>query len=391
MSSPFRRGVRGGPHVMKIAIDIQSLYDPHPSGVGHYVLEVLKAIEPDPGIELVLFSRGQRMVQLDPAITSKPNVRHIHRRIPNKLINPLLSLGIVSLEQLLGEHVDVVWYPNTGYLPRTRAKTVLTVHDLAWFLMPETYNWVHHIRYSLTRARTWIKQATHVVAVSNATKQDVVTQFDRSPEDVTAIHHGLDHKSFSPKVQPTDKTRLQQLGIRHPYLVCIATREPRKNLAGLVEAFNALRSHGHQIDLVLAGGRGWKRKALDNAIEHSAYKQHIHVLGFVADEDRPVLLRGAKALVLPSRYEGFGMQVAEALACGTPVVTSRNSSLPEAGGTSVFTVRAMHQSELVQILNQALRDSNLQPARTQRGIEHARQFTWQECAQQTLDVLKKSL
>lgn len=373
---------------MKIAIDIQSLYDPQPSGVGHYVLEVLKAIEPDPGIELVLFSRGQRTVHLDPAITRKPNVRHIHRRIPNKLINPLLSLGIVSLEQLIGEDVDVVWYPNTGYLPRTRAKTVLTVHDLAWFLMPETYNWVHHIRYSLTRARAWIKRANHVIAVSNATKQDVVARFGRPPSDVSAIHHGLDHKSFSPKVQPTDRTRLQQLGITNPYLVSIATREPRKNLTGLVEAFNALRSHGHQIDLVLAGGRGWKRKELDRAIEQSAYKQHIHVLGFVEDNDRPVLLRGAKALVLPSRYEGFGMQVAEALACGTPVVTSRNSSLPEAGGTSVFTVRAMHQRKLVQILDQALRDSNLQPTRVQRGIEHARQFTWKQCAQDTVNLLK---
>lgn len=374
---------------MKIAIDVQSLYDPKPSGVGHYVLEVLSAVEPDANVELVLFSRGQRVLQLPAQLTHQPNVRHIHRRIPNKIINPLLSLGIVSLERLIDDTVDVVWYPNTGYLPRTRARTVLTVHDLAWHIMPETYNWIHHIRYRITQARTWIKTADHVIGVSESTKRDVMARFDRPASDVSAIYHGIDHKAFHPRKLPDDATRLQRLGLKRPYIVSIATREPRKNLAGLVEAFDALRSRGHQIDLALAGGRGWKRKALDRAIEHSHYRQHIHVLGFVADADRPALLRGATCLALPSRYEGFGMQVAEAMACGTPVVTSRNSSLPEVGGDAVLTVRAMHQNELIQTLDSVLRDSNTQRELNQRGVEQAKQFSWNTCAQETLAVLQQ--
>ncbi len=374
---------------MKIAIDVQSLYDPKPSGVGHYVLEVLSAVEPDANVELVLFSRGQNVLQLPDAVINHQRVRHIHRRIPNKLINPLLSLGIVSLEQLLGESVDTVWYPNTGYLPRTRAKTVLTVHDLAWHIMPETYNWIHHIRYSLTQARKWIKTADHVIAVSRSTKRDVITRFDRQETDVSAIYHGIDHAAFHPRKLADDTTRLQRLGLKYPYIVSIATREPRKNLAGLVEAFDTLRSQGRQISLALAGGRGWKRKAFDRAIDQSPYKQDIHVLGFVPDADRPALLRGATCLALPSRYEGFGMQIAEAMACGTPVVTSRNSSLPEVGGDAVLTARAMHQNELAQALDQLLNGPNTQNMLKIRGVKQSKQFDWHACAKQTLSVLNR--
>lgn len=374
---------------MKIAVDVQSLYDSKPSGVGHYVLEVLSAIELNPGAELVLFSRGSRVLVLPESILKKSHVRHVHRRIPNKLINALIGLGAVSLEQLLGESVDKVWFPNTGYLPRTKARTILTVHDLAWHIMPETYSLMHHIRYRITQARSSIKTAGHIIAASDSTKRDVMSQFNRASDDVSTVHHGVDQQIFHNKVLPSDSTRRQKLGVTKPYILSLATREPRKNLPSLVRAFNRLRSNGHQINLVLAGGGGWKRKALDQAIDQSTYRQHIHVLGFVSDNDRPALLRGAACLALPSRYEGFGMQILEAMACGAPVVTTKNSSLLEVGSDAVLSTRAMNTNELTQTLDRLLYDETLQHELSKRGVNRAKIFNWNSCAMQTIAALEK--
>ncbi|PIR47519.1 hypothetical protein COV06_03650 [Candidatus Uhrbacteria bacterium CG10_big_fil_rev_8_21_14_0_10_50_16] len=374
---------------MKIAIDIQSLYGTTPSGVGHYVLETIQAMHPDEHTQLVFFSRGWKPLALPSSLQLLPHVRHIHRRIPNKLINSAIALGFVSLEHLLGESVDVVWYPNTGYLPRTQIPTVVTVHDLAWVLLSETYNQLHHVRYRITRARTTLQHATKVIAVSDHSQHDLFTAFGRSPQNCKTILHGLDHTQFQERKRPDDTTRKQRLGITHPYLLSLATCEPRKNLVSLVESYNQLRTQGHTEHLVLAGGRGWKRRALDSAINRSPYKQDIHVLGFVDDTDRPALLRGATALVLPSRYEGFGMQITEAMACGTPVITARNSSLLEVGSDAVLSVRAMNANELTQTIDQLLRDPQLQAELRTRGIEQAKQFTWNLCAQETLNYLKQ--
>ncbi|HBU28171.1 TPA: glycosyltransferase family 1 protein [Candidatus Uhrbacteria bacterium] len=376
---------------MKIAIDVQSLYSTTPSGVGHYVLETILAMQPDEHTELIFFSRGFSPLVLPETLRRIPHVRHIHRRFPNKLINGLIALRLVSLEHLLGESVDAVWFPNTGYLPRTTAPTVLTVHDLAWYLIPETYNWMHHVRYRITRARTALHRVTKLIAVSDSTQRDLTLHFGRSSKNSLTILHGLDHDLFQERPRPDDATRRQQLGITQPYLLSLATCEPRKNLPSLVDAFDQLRAQGHHIHLVLAGGRGWKRKALNRAIARSPYKQEIHLLGFVSDADRPALLRGARALVLPSRYEGFGMQIVEAMACGTPVVTSRNSSLLEIGSDAVLSARAMNTNELTQTIDQLLNDSNLQKELHQRGIKRAQTFQWSTCAQQTLDTLIKSV
>ena len=375
---------------MQIAVDIQSLCDPHPSGVGHVVLETLRAWPVDPDVEIILFSIGRRPASLPTDITSRPDVRHVHRRVPSKLINPLRAQGIVSLERLIGCSVDAVWFPNTGYLPRTRAKTFLTVHDLAWALMPETYTWVHHLRYRITRARWWIRRADVIITPSKATRQDVIDLFGREKNDVHVIAHGIDPVSFHHRPLPNDATVRQRLGVRSPYIVSIATQEPRKNLVSLVEAFNELRRRGHHFSLVLAGGRGWKRRALHRAIDQSPYRANITLLDFVDDTHRPALLRGALCLCLPSRYEGFGMQVAEAMACGTPVVTARNSSLLEVGQDAVLFVRSMNVRELTDVLEQVITDPNLRSTLRARGLARAADFSWAATAQSIHTLLTRA-
>ena len=371
---------------MRIAIDIQSICDPRPSGVGHALLETLRAW-PESTDEVILFSIGWRRPQLPFDLAARLTWVHVHRCVPSKLINPLRAMGAVSLEWLIGMPVDAVWFPNTGYLPRTKATVFLTVHDLAWIIMPETYTWVHHIRYRLTRAQWWIRRANHIIVPSQATRDDVVHIFDRDPLMVHIVPHGIDHTAFDARPLPNDATLRQRLGVHSPYILSIATQEPRKNLVSLIEAFNALRSKSQRCSLVLAGGRGGKRRALDRAITASPYRSDILSIGFVRDADRPALLRGALCLCLPSRYEGFGMQVVEAMACGTLVVTACNSSMLEVGQDAALYVRAMNVRELTDVLEQVITDPHLRSTLRTRGLDRAKAFSWIATAKHVHDLL----
>lgn len=373
-------------HTNKIAIDVRSLCSSTPSGVGHCLYEILKEMEPNLETELILFSAGVRPPSIPRSILNREGVHTRHVRMPNKVVNARIASGTLSLENLLGESVDTVWYPNTGFLPITKARKVITVHDLAFHLMKDTYTLKHHVRYRATRAIQSIKQADAIIAISNSTKKDLVSLGVHETK-INNISHGVDHTLFQPRALPQDSTLRQLHHIGKSYLLSIATFEPRKNLESLLEAYTQLRDSGHYIHLVLAGGPGWKRERLDKAIERSPYRRETHTIGYISDEDRPCLLRGATCLVLPSRYEGFGMQILEAMACGAPVVTSRNSSLVEVGDEAVLYTKSMDTEELTHILKEIHENIGLRAELSRRGIKRAQEFNWKKSADKTLNVL----
>lgn len=369
---------------MNIAIDVRSLCSTTPGGVGHYVAEILNAW-PSDSPDVVLFSAGRTPPTLPAAVRSHLHMRLHHVSEPNRIINSRIALGELTLEKLLGHAVDTVWFPNTGFLPATCARRVLTVHDLAFHFMPETYTWKHHLRYRVTRAVSDIRAADTLIAISESTARDVASLSPRG--HIVTIPHGVDHERFSPQPQPDDDAWRQRLGVRTPYIVSIATYEPRKNLVSLVEAFDIIAAHNPELHLVLAGERGWKRSSLEHAIAHAQHRHRIHVLGFVPDDARPVILRGALCLCLPSRYEGFGMQVLEAMACGTPVICANNSSLPEVVGEAAIMIRASDVTQLTRALQELTRDDALRGELAGRGLTRARTFSWHTAAKETLQTL----
>lgn len=369
---------------MRIAIDVQSLYDAAPSGIGQALRETLRHLPSVPDTTYVLFSVGWHPATLPTSVTQRPDVQIVHRAWPCRVLNPLRALGVVSLERLLGQYVDVVWYPNTGYLCRTRARVVLTVHDLSWMILPDTFTFLQRQRYRWTRARSWIRRAHQVLTPSLTTKEDVIDLFGKPAESVHVVAHGVDHERFSHRPLPQDATRRQQLGVQAPYVLVLATQEPRKNIESVLEAFATIKTHGFAHHLVLAGGRGWKYRRFRRAWQRHPFFATIINLGYVSDDDKPALLRGADALCLPSRYEGFGMQVLEAMSCGTPAVVGRGSSLLEVGGTSVLPVRAVDPYALSETLEALLRDPTLQADLRREGPIQAQTFSWSEAAQETV-------
>lgn len=370
---------------MQIAIDVRSLCDAHPSGVGHALYEMLSAW-PESSDTIVLFSCGRRTPRLPRAIVQRPNVRAVHRTAPNKIINALIALRFLSLERIIGTSVDVVWFPNTGFLPRTRARTVVTVHDLAFHLLPSTYTWKHHLRYVITRAIATIKHADDVIAISKSTARDVLSLAPNGR--VHTVLHGVNNDHFTARVQPSDTTWLQRYGVKRPFILFLATIEPRKNVPSLIEAFDTVASTHGTLQLVIAGGRGWKRRSFERALHSAKHRDRIRVVGYVDDRARPALLRQALALCLPSRYEGFGMQILEAMACGTPVVCAHNSSLPEVGGTAPLYVRAMNVRELARALEHILSSSELRTRCRKTGIEQAARFSWKQAAKHIHTIVR---
>jgi len=242
-------------------------------------------------------------------------------------------------------------------------------------------------RWYLDRlTRRSVALAAEVIAVSAATRDDLVRFYGAAPDRIAVVHHGLDHDRFRPIEDPgaLEETR-RRYGIDSPYLLHVGTIHPRKNLTVILRALADLRARGLDVCLALAGGLGWRA---EEVIARGG--EGVRWLGYVAEGDLPALMSGARALVMPSLYEGFGMPVLEAMACGIPVVCSRASSLPEVAGDAALLVDPQDDQAWACTLSRVLRDEDLRASLVSRGLKRAARFTWERCAQETLAVLERA-
>jgi glycosyltransferase involved in cell wall biosynthesis len=198
------------------------------------------------------------------------------------------------------------------------------------------------------------------------------------------VPNGVDLDRFTPEesASGTDAEMLGRLGLRRPYLLHLGTMEPRKGVADLVAAFELLAKGQSDIDLVLAGGEGWKSQPILEAIGRARVSDRIHRLGYVGDEDVPGLLRQARAVVYPSLEEGFGLPALEALACGTPLVTTAGTAMAELAGDSALLVPPGQPSALATAVEAVLTRTDAACAkRREVGIGIAARYSWEACAQ----------
>ncbi len=268
--------------------------------------------------------------------------------------------------------------------PVRRAKTVLQVHDLSFLRTPQ------HAEPSLQRylqqvVPRSVRRADLVLADSQHTKQDLVALLGVAPERIMVVLAGVEARFR----RVTDEAQLEQVrqryGLSQPFILGLGTLEPRKNFAGLISAYAALRARQdtpHQ--LVIGGRKGWLYQGIFDRVAELGLEEQVRFLGFVADEDLPALYTLADVFAFPSFYEGFGIPILESMACETPVVASNASSLPEVVGEAGLMVSPEDTEALAQALGQALRDAPLRRTLISRGQEQARRFTWERAAQQLL-------
>ena len=288
---------------------------------------------------------------------------------------------------------DLLFVPS-HVLPLVHPRcSVATVHDLGFHYYPEAHTLFQNV-YLRWSTRHNARASTLVLADSLATREDLVRYYHLAPEKIRVVYPGRD-ETLTPVTDPTLLAAVRaRYDLQQPYLLYVGTLHPRKNLVRLVQAFARLLSRpaagSPRPLLVLAGQKGWLYAEIDEAVRRLGLEGHVRLPGYVPDEDLPALLSGALAFVFPSLYEGFGLPVVEAMACGTPVVCSRVSSLPEVAGDAALLVDPLEVEAIAAVLARVVGDEGLRRELIERGFERARQFSWQRCARETLDALEEA-
>jgi len=267
-------------------------------------------------------------------------------------------------------------------------RSVVTIHDLGYLYYPQAHRLLDRLYLDLS-TRYNARAATHLIADSSATERDLIERYGTNPDKITVIYPGYDNTVF----QPTrDKEVIEAVKARHgiagDYILFVGTLQPRKNLARLIEAFSNLQYPISNIQLLISGKKGWLYEEIFRRVEELGLEERVVFTDYVPEGDLPALLSGARLFVFPSLYEGFGMPVLEAMACGTPVVCSNTSSLPEVAGDAALLVDPLDVGELAAALARVLDDAELRAELIQRGFEQAKGFSWEKCARETLDVLE---
>jgi glycosyltransferase involved in cell wall biosynthesis len=271
-------------------------------------------------------------------------------------------------------------------LPPTfqRTRTLLTVHDLSFVRDPEAALPVLRAYLNNVVPRS-VARADHVIADSAATRDDLVALYGTPPAKISVLYSGV-NRVFQPVRDPSVLGAVREryrLG-HAPFVLGVGTLQPRKNYARLIQAL--ARQPDPELRLVIAGGKGWLYDSIFAEVERCGLQGRVVFPGFVADEDLPALYSAARVYAYPSTYEGFGLPLLEAYACGTPVVTSTASCLPEVAGDAALLVAPTDVDALAAALHQAASDEVLRARMIARGFERVKAFTWERSARQLLEI-----
>ncbi len=369
---------------MRVAIDCTSAVR-QAAGIGRYTRGLVSALAempdapeltpvfaadavPTPGLLPGALLRGLRRLPLtDHALT----VAWHRLRLP--LWADVLAGG-----------ADIYHSPDFTLPPLLRARGVLTVHDLTFLYYPDCApnGLVDYLSAVVPRS---VRRAKVVLADSESTRHDLIERWGTAPGKVRVVHAGVG-ADFSPVTDPAKRDDVcGRYGLRLPCIVTVGTLQPRKNHLRLVQAFAEVSRTHRDLTLVIAGGSGWQYDEVTAEVGRLELAERVRFTGFVEEADLPALYSIASVFAFPSLYEGFGLPVLEAMACGTPVVTSNASSLPEVAGDAALMVDPEDTAALTDALDRALSDSTLRAGMSRRGLAQAARFSWAAAARSLLD------
>jgi len=286
---------------------------------------------------------------------------------------------------------NVMFIPTAATLPIGPVPAVCTIHDVTPITMPSHAVPVGAMQRVLLKGCARFSRA--IITSSECSKRDIVRLLGVSEDKVVVIHDGCDQSLFN--ADPPDVAALAalraRLGIQRPYLLHHGTIQPRKNLKRLIEAFHLMLENDSNLDfdLVLVGQQGWASDEIMKAAETNRSRGKVILAGVLGDSELAHLIKGASLAVVASLYEGFSLPMVEAMACGVPTVASNTSCLPEISGNALAYFDPLFVEDMASCMHRVLCNSALSHRLRQKGIERARQFTWERCAHETLDVLKK--
>jgi len=367
------------------------------AGLGRYAESLTRALVardpgdgPGPGSEPTygLFYNRERGIEPLPGLEHLPTRTVAMGYKPWRMFVWIGQLARVGFDRLL-PRVSLFHATEHLLLPLRSAPTVITVHDLIFRHLPEHHKPLN--RWYLNLALPlYCQRATHVIAISESTRSDLVAAYGLPPERITVIH-----EAANPRFRPQPPERVaavrRRYGLPERYLLFVGTIEPRKNLTRLLHAFETLHAERLTDALVVVGKRGWLYGDFFAELERSPVREAVILPGFVPDAHLPAVYAGAQALVFPSLYEGFGLPALEGMACGTPVACSDTASLPEVGGDAALYFDPASEDAIVETLRRLLGDDALQDELACRGLKRAARFSLDRVAAETEAVYRAAM
>lgn len=374
---------------MRIAVDASALSTPG-NGIARYVRALLRRMldAESADHDWLLYARSRSVAEglgLDALGARRAQVRH--DALPAN-VGRLLSLASSQPAWLLRDRPDLHWGPAHRlplWLPRRTAR-VVTIHDLCWIKAADT----------MRRSTRWLDArlmpralhaADRIIAVSTTTADDLRRTFPQAAERVVVVHEAADSLPA-----PAPISTLAALGVDAPYVLFVGTLEPRKNLPRLLQAFHRVTSDSAtDVQLVLAGGVGWGDADLAALVRQLKLESRVRLIGMVDDARLATLYRHAQCLAMPSLYEGFGLPLLEALAQGTPVLTSNTASMPEVAGDAAVLVDPLSVESIAEGLGRMLGDPELRARLAAEAPRQAARFSWTRAAEETLRVFEEAV
>lgn len=289
--------------------------------------------------------------------------------------------------EMLFHTPDILFIPAHVFPLIHPKKTLMTVHDVAAYAFPESYNWFERW-YSTWSANYAVQKLWKVIVPSEFTKEELLkTAKNKKQNSIFVVHNGFDEKFLQHSTHEEIESVLKKYSLQKPYLLSIGRLEEKKNTWRIIKAFEILKQKEEfkNYSLVLIGKPGHGYEKVKETLEHSPVKKDILFPGWIGKNDLPALMQGADLFVFPSLYEGFGIPVLEALAAGTPVLTSEGSSLKEVGGEAVFYVDPNNVEAIAGAISSALSSSQREQKKPQ-GFERVKAFSWKKCAQEIAEL-----
>ncbi len=369
---------------MNIAIDVRRMAD---FGVGTYIRNVLRMLfVKDPVSRYLLIGDQDRIADLGPMPDNFVVVPYTlsDESVKNELKFPFL---------LRENQVDLLHIPHRRVPLRVPCRYIVTVHDLAEFLTPAAPGFRHNVSFFL--ARRGLNGARRVIAVSRATRLDLTELFGIHPRKIEVVHNAIDERFTVRSSHEEKKRELERYGVNYPFVLYAGNVKPQKNLGRLIEAFavlkGELREHPvyRDLKLILIGDELSKHADLRRAVIKTRIQQDARFLGFVPIDVLRVFYSSAEVFAFPSLYEGFGLPPLEAMAQGTPVVTSNVSSLPEVVGSAAVLVNPDNVFDIAKGIKRVLLDADTRELLRERGIEQVKRFSWDRSVARVLEIYRQ--
>ena len=355
------------------------------AGINWYTYNLLKHLSAVPDFHYTVFLSDRDRIHFD-ALSLSPS------RLPTR--NPLARIAWEQLVQPLAlrrERIELLHALAFAGPLAISIPWVVTIYDLSFMRYPQSFNAANRA-YLAWAVRHSVRHANRVIAISESTRRDLIALFGASPEKTVVVYCGAD-PAFTPSNNQAEIDELRaRRGLPDKLILCVSTIEPRKNIARLIRAFaRARRAARLPHRLVLVGARGWKYAEIDAAIEQEEMQDHVFFAGYVPQEELPLWYRAADLFVYPSLYEGFGLPPLEAMASGTPVITSNAASLPEVVGDAALLVAPDDEAALADAMVRGVTDRALREQMLARGLAQAAKFSWTRAARETTDIYRAVL